>query len=83
LVHRSLRLPEQGVFLVPQCDNFVGLQFCYRVTSALDMGEQWDRQREHQRGGVADFAGILERAIGVCERGLGIAKRPQSYRSMG
>jgi hypothetical protein len=50
---------------------------------ALDMGEQWDRQREHQRGGVADFAGILERAIGVCERGLGIAKRPQSYRSMG
>jgi hypothetical protein len=47
------------------------------------MGEQWDRQREHQRGGVADFAGILERVVSVCERGLGIAKRPQSYRSMG
>ena len=78
-----MRLPEQGVFFVRQCDNFIGLQVCCRVVSALDMGEQWDRQREHQRGGVADFAGILERVISVCERGLGIAKQPQSYRSMG
>ena len=34
-------------------------------------------QREHQRGGLADLARVLERVVCVCERGLGIAKQPQ------
>ena len=40
-------------------------------------------QRIHQRGSVADLARILERVVGVRERGLGIAKQPQSQRPIG
>ena len=40
-------------------------------------------QRIHQRGGLADLARILERVLGVRERGLGIAKQPQSQRPIG
>ena len=40
-------------------------------------------QRIHQSGSLADLARITERAVRVCERSLGIAKKPQGPRSIG
>jgi len=39
-----------------------------------------ESQCEHQRGRVTDLARITERLVGVCERGIGIAKQPQGPR---
>ena len=44
------------------------------------MSQRCEDQRKNQRGGVADLARILERLVGIRERGLGIAKQPQSQR---
>jgi hypothetical protein len=38
LVHHCPRLPEQGIFLVAQCDNFVDLQICCRLISVANTG---------------------------------------------
>ena len=35
-------------------------------------------ERKHQRGGVIDFARIAESLVGVDERGIRVAKEPQS-----
>ena len=47
------------------------------------MGQRCVVQRKHQSGGLTDLARILERVLGVCERGLGIAKHPQGQRPIG
>ena len=40
-------------------------------------------QRIHQSGGLANLARILECVLSVRERGIGIAKHPQSHRPIG
>ena len=79
LIHHSEGLPEQGAFLVRQSDKFIGESFCSHVISALNAGE-WYVERIHQGGGLADRARILEGAVCICKRGLGIAKHPENQR---
>ena len=47
------------------------------------MGARRESQRKHQGGGVTDLARITERLVGVSERGIGIAKKPQHPRPKG
>ena len=57
----SFRLPSRtGAFFVRQSDKFFGPRGCRGVISAESMGTHVE-QSVHQRGGLADFARILER----------------------
>ena len=47
------------------------------------MGQRCVVQCKHRRKGLPDLARDLERLLGVCERGLGMAKRPQGQRPNG
>jgi hypothetical protein len=81
-MRHSYRLPQQGAFFVRQRDKFIDERICCQVISALNVGKRRVRQRVHQRGGVTDLTRILERVLGVSERGLGVTKTKQSPRPM-
>ena len=60
------------------------LRVCCRVVSAESLGKTCPRQRIHQSSrDLTDLSRILERVLGVRERGVGIAKQPQSNRPPG
>ena len=50
---------------VRQSDKLIDERTCCRVIPTEDMGTRCERQRHHQRGGLADLARILERVISV------------------
>ena len=83
LIEHSVRLPEHGAFFVRHRDNFIGLRVCCRVVSTEGLGKTCKGQRIHQNSGLTDLTCILERVLGVCKRGLGIAKYPQDQRPKG
>ena len=61
-----------------QSAKFIDKGVCCRIIPAVDMGPCAEIQHVHQRRGVADLARNLERVLGVCERGLGIAEQPKA-----
>src|SRR5262249_26595886 len=71
-----------GTFFVRKSEKLLESCGCFRVISALNLDKRPVRQRMHQRGGVTDLARILERVLGVGERGLGVTKTKQSPRPM-
>ena len=66
---------------VCQSDKLVDLRICSGVISAEDVVKTCVGQRIHQCGGVADFARILDCALGVIARSRGITKYPQTPRT--
>ena len=75
LIHRSYCSPDRGALLGRQSNNLIGKCSGCRMVSTKDVGQHMG-YRIHQRGGVADVAGILKRAVDIRSRGLGIAKHP-------
>ena len=65
---------------LPPVQEFFGYRiYCLKVP-AVDVRQWCVAQRVHQRGGVTDFACILEGLISVCEGGIWKAKQPQGQR---
>ena len=80
-LHRcAKRLPVQGVYFVRQSDKFIVFLRCSRVVPAENLGQTCEEQGKQPIGSLADVARLLERLLCVCERGVGIAKQPQSPR---
>ena len=82
-LHRCAKcLPVQGVYFVRQSEKFIVFLRCGRVVPTENLGQTCEEQGKHQSGSLADVARFLERLLCVCERGVGITKQPQRYRSM-
>ena len=79
--HSSMPCQSEASFSSAKATSSSTSAFAARNSRSRAGQRRRMKQREHQSGGLADLARILKRLVGVCQRGLGIAKQPQSQRS--
>src|SRR5436309_15601282 len=75
--------PDRNPLFICQGDEFIGRCACFCVMPTVIMGYCYVHQGDNQGGGLADLTSLLDCMTYVCERRVGIAKRPHRHRAIG